>query len=142
MKQAVRAAKEYLQTQAFSFRGMVEQLQYDGFTHAQAVCTARERRDSDEARREAPRTARCGRPGAARKGRLGPPPAVAGRRVDPRLRERSGMSPECALQATYDREHPRSAGRRRNRPCWLVGPALRRFAEVSLDDAEEHWRAS
>ena len=41
MKQAAKSAKEYLRLQAFSFRGMVEQLEYEGFTHAQAVHGAR-----------------------------------------------------------------------------------------------------
>jgi len=41
MRQAVKAAKAYLEIQAFSFSGMVAQLQFDGFTHAQAVHGAR-----------------------------------------------------------------------------------------------------
>jgi Host cell surface-exposed lipoprotein len=41
MKQAVRAAKEYLRSQAFSRRGLVEQLEYDGFTPSQALHGAR-----------------------------------------------------------------------------------------------------
>jgi hypothetical protein len=34
-------AKDYLRSEAFSFKGMVEQLQYEGFTRAQAVHGAR-----------------------------------------------------------------------------------------------------
>jgi hypothetical protein len=41
MKQAVRAAKEYLHTMPFSRSGMVEQLEFDGFTHGQALHGAR-----------------------------------------------------------------------------------------------------
>ena len=37
MKQAVRSAKEYLRSQAFSRSGMIAQLKYEGFTTAQAV---------------------------------------------------------------------------------------------------------
>jgi hypothetical protein len=33
----VKAAKSYLQTQPFSFHGMVQQLEFDGSTPAQAV---------------------------------------------------------------------------------------------------------
>ena len=36
MKQAVKAAKEYLQTQAFSRSGLIHQLEFDGYTAAQA----------------------------------------------------------------------------------------------------------
>jgi len=35
--QAVRKAKSYLQLSAFSFQGLVDQLEFEGFTHAQAV---------------------------------------------------------------------------------------------------------
>jgi 3-deoxy-D-arabino-heptulosonate 7-phosphate (DAHP) synthase len=38
---ALRAAKQYLRTAPFSFQGLVEQLEYEGFTHAQAVHGAR-----------------------------------------------------------------------------------------------------
>jgi hypothetical protein len=37
MKQAVKAAKQYLRLQAFSRSGLVGQLEYDGFTHSQAL---------------------------------------------------------------------------------------------------------
>jgi hypothetical protein len=36
MKQAVRDAREYLQSQAFSRSGMIAQLIFDGFTRRQA----------------------------------------------------------------------------------------------------------
>jgi outer membrane murein-binding lipoprotein Lpp len=35
--QAVRAAREYLQTQAFSLKGLVKQLEFDGYTARQAA---------------------------------------------------------------------------------------------------------
>ena len=35
--QAVRKAKDYLEYDAFSFSGLVHQLEFEGFTHAQAV---------------------------------------------------------------------------------------------------------
>jgi hypothetical protein len=41
MKEAVKKAKEYLGLEAFSFSGMVHQLEFDGFTAAQAVHGAR-----------------------------------------------------------------------------------------------------
>jgi hypothetical protein len=34
-------AKEYLRSQAFSRSGLVDQLEYEGFTHAQALHGAR-----------------------------------------------------------------------------------------------------
>ena len=34
--QAVRAAKEYLRSQAFSYKGLVEQLKYEGFSTSDA----------------------------------------------------------------------------------------------------------
>ena len=37
MKQAVLKAKSYLEYSAFSYKGLVHQLEYEGFTHAQAV---------------------------------------------------------------------------------------------------------
>ena len=36
-KNAVRAAENYLSVMSFSFKGLVEQLEYDGYTHEQAV---------------------------------------------------------------------------------------------------------
>ncbi len=39
--QAVRAAKEYLQVKAFSLRGLVSQLKYDGFSTSDATYGAR-----------------------------------------------------------------------------------------------------
>ncbi len=35
--QAAKAAKDYLQSQAFSRSGLIGQLEYDGFTAAQAT---------------------------------------------------------------------------------------------------------
>jgi hypothetical protein len=35
--QAVRAAREYLQTQAFSFKGLVSQLKYEGYSTSDAT---------------------------------------------------------------------------------------------------------
>jgi hypothetical protein len=40
-KQAVVVAKDYLHTQGFSRSGLVEQLEYEGFTHSQALHGAR-----------------------------------------------------------------------------------------------------
>ena len=36
-KNALRSATEYLENQNFSFRGLVEQLEYEGYTHDEAV---------------------------------------------------------------------------------------------------------
>lgn len=36
-RQAVRVAKGYLRTMPFSRSGLIQQLEYDGFTHSQAV---------------------------------------------------------------------------------------------------------
>jgi hypothetical protein len=41
MKEAVLKAKEYLKMQAFSYSGLVKQLEFEGFTPAQAKHGAR-----------------------------------------------------------------------------------------------------
>jgi hypothetical protein len=37
MKQAVRMVRDYLRSQPFFRSGLIHQLEYEGFTHAQAV---------------------------------------------------------------------------------------------------------
>jgi hypothetical protein len=36
-REAVHSAREYLRSQSFSRRGLIEQLEYEGFTHSQAA---------------------------------------------------------------------------------------------------------
>jgi type II secretory pathway pseudopilin PulG len=40
-EQAVRAAKEYLQTQAFSLKGLISQLKFDGYSKSDATYGAK-----------------------------------------------------------------------------------------------------